>query len=106
MRYKPEIKHTLVLKHGDAEEGNIDDDIIILPENAFEFDIAPVIFELVKVSEPVKRGCEEGEPFEGCDKELMQKYLALELPESPSPSPEEEDEIDPRWEALRKLKGE
>lgn len=106
LRYKPEIKHTLVLKHGDAEEGNIDDDIIILPENAFEFDVAPVIFELVKVSEPVKRGCEEGEPFEGCDKELMQKYLALELPESPSPSPEEEDEIDPRWEALRKLKGE
>jgi len=110
LRYDLAVKHTMVAKHGDEfeEEGN-DDDIIVLPKHAYELDVAPYIFELLKVAEPVKRNCEDGEPLESCDKEIMAQYLATEVEPIIEAAPEDDNEaddevLDPRWEALRKLK--
>lgn len=108
LRYDFNINHSMVAKHGDEfEEEGTDDDIIVLPKHAYNIDLAPYIFELLTIAEPVKRNCEDGVPMEGCEKEMMAQYLSTEVDsviDSEQEEEEETDELDPRWEALRKLK--
>lgn len=100
-----ESEHTLVVKPGGDEE-EADDDILVLPKSAYELDVSDLIYQLIKVSEPVKRNCDTAEPLEECGKEFMQQYLATEIEEAPQQEEEENDvpEADPRWDALRKFK--
>lgn len=100
-----ESEHTLVVKPG-ADEEEADDDILVLPKSAYELDVSDLIYQLIKVSEPVKRNCDTAEPLEECGKEFMQQYLATEIGEAPQQEEEENDvpEADPRWDALRKFK--
>lgn len=105
LQYYFDVKHIMVAKHGDDEEEEGSEDIIVMPKHAYELDVAPHIFELLKVAEPIKRNCEEGEPLELCEKETMAQYLSEEVSVEPEPLEEEApEELDPRWEALRKLK--
>jgi len=99
------LEHSLVVKPGGDEE-DADDDILVLPKNAYELDMSDVIYQLIKVAEPVKRSCDTAEPLAECEKEFMQQYLATEVEEQPAAEEEAEDEpeADPRWEALRKFK--
>lgn len=92
-----------VVKFSDYEESD-DDEIIILPTGEYEIDVKKLIYDFVMLSIPLKRAHEEGE----CDEEAQAKlndFLIEELPEEPTESEEEEDEnIDPRWQALKDLK--
>ncbi|MBR0171046.1 MAG: DUF177 domain-containing protein [Bacteroidales bacterium] len=71
-----------------------DEDVVVLPESAFEIDLAQWLYEFVAVRIPMQHSHPEGE----CDPETV-KFISSdeELQKS-------DDEVDPRWEVLRNLK--
>ena len=72
-----------------------DEDVVVLPESAFEIDLSQWLYEYAAVRIPMQHIHPDGE----CDPEVT-KFIKEENDESH----EESDEIDPRWEALKKLK--
>ena len=71
-----------------------DEDVVVLPENAFEIDPKQWLYEYVAVRIPMQHVHPDGE----CDPEMTQ-FITDEEAEQ-----REEGETDPRWEALKKLK--
>lgn len=110
MGWPVEGEETLCVKLSDNETSD-NEDVVILPESAFKIDLAQWMYEYIAVSMPIQ--CihpddENGDPT--CDPEML-KYLVNENDNDPSTSSGQEDEndndngeIDPRWEALLKLK--
>lgn len=87
----------LVIKFGDAFNDE-DDEILILPHGAHEFNIAQYVYELVVLSVPTKRihpGVEDG----SLESEALKKLKELH----PKEGRESSEETDPRWDALRDL---
>lgn len=74
-------------------ETTLDDQQLILPEDATEIDLSQLIYEYVAVQIPLFRTHPDGE----CDPEVV-RFLADEH------APRPEGDIDPRWEALKQLK--
>jgi uncharacterized metal-binding protein YceD (DUF177 family) len=72
-----------------------DEDVVVLPEKSFEIDLAQWLYEYAAVRIPMQHIHPEGE----CDPEVT-KYIKVESGEWKV----ESEEIDPRWEALKKLK--
>ena len=94
----------LIYKFG---EGVSDDEkIIIIPHNEIEIDISQPIYEVTCLAIPSKRVHPEGE----CNEEMlkaMDNYLMVESDEvvdTKEEQQEDNDEVDPRWAALKKLK--
>jgi uncharacterized metal-binding protein YceD (DUF177 family) len=83
----------LCVRFSDSESCD-DEDVVVLPENAFEIDLTQWLYEYVAVRIPMQHVHPDGE----CDPE-MTKYIADE-----NENENGNDEIDPRWEALKKLK--
>lgn len=88
----------LVVKFGD-EYNDDNEDLLILPWSDYELNIAHYIYETIVLAIPQKRihpGVEDGT----LDSEILDKLDELQ------PKAEEdknEDDIDPRWEDLKKL---
>lgn len=93
MKLMIDSNNTLYVKFGD-EDYQETDDIVILPENAFEIDISTYVAEFIALALPMKKAHEEGK----CNPEILKTLSQYERTESQS------EEIDPRWEALKKLK--
>lgn len=74
-------------------ESTLDEEQLILPEDATEVDLAKHLYEYVAVRIPLHHSHPEGE----CDPEVV-RFLADEH------APRPEGDIDPRWEALKQLK--
>ena len=74
-------------------ETSDDENVAILPEDAFEIDLAQWLYEYVAVRIPMQHIHPEGE----CDSEVTQ-YIGNEEVE------QSEEEVDPRWAALKELK--
>ena len=70
-----------------------DEEQAILPEDASNIDLAQWLYEYVAVRIPLLHAHPDGE----CDPETV-KYLSDNTRQRP------DDEIDPRWDALKKLK--
>ena len=93
-----EGEQTLCVKFSDTETSE-DENVVYLPEDAYQIDLAQWMYEFVAVSMPMQRVHPEGE----CDPEML-KFIADEADE-----PEDEDgvrestngETDPRWDALK-----
>lgn len=83
----------LCVRFSDSETCD-DEDVVILPEKAFEIDLTPWLYEYVAVRIPMQHIHPEGE----CDPEVT-KYITDE-----EETKSDGSEIDPRWEALRNLK--
>jgi len=95
-----EGKQTLCVKFSDSETSD-NEDVVILPESEFKIDLAQWMYEYVAVAIPIQ--CvhpenENGEPT--CDPEMLQ-YLSTVNSGAPM---SDEQEIDPRWAALKNLK--
>ncbi len=94
-----ESEFDLVVKFGDEySDENID--ILIVPHGTYEINIQQYIYELIVLSVPIKRihpGVEDGT----LDSEILKKLdeLSPKLKETK----EKEEEIDPRWNTLKKL---
>ena len=90
-----------IFKFSDDEDLKLNDEITLVRSSEFEINTAPFIIEFINLSKPNKSSHENGE----CDEELvsvLDEYLLVE--ESEIEESIEEKEIDPRWNALKKLK--
>lgn len=93
MKVPIEGKERLNVRLSDDETSD-DENVAILPEGSFEIDLAQWLYEYVAVRIPMQHMHPDGE----CDPEVT-KFIEEE-------NEEDGGEVDPRWEALRKLKGE
>ncbi|TYA74247.1 YceD family protein [Seonamhaeicola marinus] len=94
-----ENEFELVVKFGD-EFNDEHIDILIIPHGTYEIEIAQYIYELIVLAVPIKRvhpGVEDGT----LGSEILDKLEQL----SPklNDEKEEEEDIDPRWNTLKKL---
>lgn len=85
-----EIK--VLVKFGE-EYDDSDEDVITIPTGDHAFNVAQLIYEDVMLSIPMKKISPE---VSDEDLEALEKFSPKEV--------EEEQESDPRWEALKKLK--
>lgn len=88
----------LVVKFGD-EFNNDNEEILILPHNEFEINVAQYIYELIVLAIPAKKthpGIEDGT----LKSDILNKLKEL----SPEMDKEKKvEDIDPRWNTLKKL---
>ena len=94
-----ENEFDLVVKFGD-EYNDEDTDILIVPHGTYEINVQQYIYELIVLAVPIKRihpGVEDGT----LDSDILKKLEEL----SPKLKEEKdiEEEIDPRWNTLKKL---
>ena len=89
----------LVVKFGDEyNDENID--ILIVPHGIYEVNIQQYIYEVIVLSVPIKRihpGVEDGT----LDSEILEKLE--ELSPKLKDKKEKQEDIDPRWNTLKKL---
>ena len=85
-----EGEENLIVKFGN-EPYDGTDDIVILPENAYEINVAQYIYEFIEVNIPQKKAHDEGE----CDVEAINKLNEYTVKQN--------DKIDPRWSGLDKF---
>ncbi|MDA3944119.1 MAG: DUF177 domain-containing protein [Bacteroidetes bacterium] len=89
-----EGENSLYLKYGDhyLEES---EDVIVLPADQHQFDISQLLYEYIVLLLPLRKV--HPEDVDGnslCNPEVIAKLNSMSVSES----------VDPRWEALRKLK--
>lgn len=92
-------EETLCVKFSDTEESD-DENVVFLPENAYQIDLAQWMYEYVAVSMPMQRLHPEGQ----CDEEML-KYISEEREESDDTEIREleDGEVDSRWAVLKNL---
>ena len=91
--YQVEGDSSLYIKFGETHE-ELADDVIVVPESENEIKIAQYIYELILLSFPINFIHPDDEDgFSTCNEQMIQKL------EEHS----EKEEIDPRWNDLRKL---
>lgn len=93
-------KLTLIVKFGEAFNDE-NEELLILPHGEFQVDVSQYIYELIVLSVPVKRihpGVKDGT----LENEAVRALEALSPGEQKVQKKEQED-IDPRWAALKKL---
>lgn len=92
----------IVVKYG-AEYAE-EDDIIILPEREGVLDLQWMLYEDIVLSLPMQRMHEQGD----CDSDMMSLYASMATDEvgteDDADIERDEDGIDQRWAALKKLK--
>jgi len=89
-----------LLTWGD-EFNDEDTDILILPHGAYELNIQQYIYELIVLAVPIKRihpGVKDGTLNSDILKKLEELSPKVDLEKEVK-----EDEIDPRWNTLKKL---
>jgi len=92
-KYDIYTEERLFVKFGEAYEEQ-SEDVIIIPEGSFEYDLSQFIYELINLSLPLKivhPDDEDGNSL--CDPEIIAKLEKLKP----------KNEIDPRWDSLRGL---
>lgn len=100
--YDQKIKGSfdMVVKFGD-EYNDEHDDILIIPHAEYEINIAQYIYELIILSVPVKRihpGIKDG----SLQSDILKKLEELS-PKDIEDKEKKIEEIDPRWNTLKKL---
>ncbi|MFV0539902.1 MAG: YceD family protein [Aestuariibaculum sp.] len=99
--YNQPVNNTfkLVVKFGDEYNDNYED-ILIVPHGTYEINVQQYIYELIVLSVPLKRihpGIKSGT----LNSEILKKLD--ELSPKSKENKKEEDDIDPRWNTLKKL---
>lgn len=95
--YPLEIDKKMIFKYGD-EESELSDQIIVIRHDRVTLDLGQYIYEFIVLEIPMKKLHPKFENFEEEDNEGKMVY---------SSSPDEDsggDDVDPRWEQLKKLK--
>lgn len=93
-------KMKLIVRFGD-EFNNDNEELLILPHGEHEIDVTQYIYEMIALSVPLKRvhpGVKDGT----LQSEALTKLNELTIKEEKEESKQEED-IDPRWDKLKKL---
>ena len=90
----------VLVKFGE-EYDDSNEEVIVIPQNEYEFNISQLIFEAVVLAIPMKKLSPN---LTEEDLEALEQYSPKEVEEDQKDE-NEEGEIDPRWAALNKLKG-
>lgn len=104
--YEHEIdfEENLVVKFGE-EYLEASEDVLIIPEGSQKLDISTFLFEYIALSLPMKKlhpDYQDGEDdWDEAEGKLVYSSASSEIEED---KPLEEEKIDPRWSALKKLK--
>ena len=77
------------------------EEVIILSKSDYELDIAPLLYEYINVAVPLYTKCSEQGNGVSCDPEML-NWIQNETKENSSS--EDNENIDPRWEALKNIK--
>ncbi|MES2278555.1 MAG: DUF177 domain-containing protein [Bacteroidota bacterium] len=94
-----DIKEQQIAKFSD-EPIDEDEEVIALTKNDHEINIAGLIYEYINVAVPFIATCgNEGEtPY--CDKDMLDRLKQLSAGDEQIP----EQQVDPRWDALKNIK--
>lgn len=94
------IEERQIVKFGEAEPEETDDDIMFLTRNDFELDLSELIYEYINLAMPLTSVCaDEGNtPF--CDQEMLDKLKLF----ATSGEDKENTDPDPRWNVLKNIK--
>lgn len=100
-QYPVEIDKKVVFKYGDADE-ELSDEIVIIRRDADSLELGQYIYEFISLEIPIKKLHPRYEGELETEDEAEGKIIYT----SGSASDEDNDEenIDPRWEKLKKLK--
>lgn len=96
-----DISERQIVKFAEDDLESDDLEIIILNKKESSIDLSEVLYELINVSVPYIKICEQNGDGVKCDEEMISRLESLT-----GDSQQEEDNktSDPRWEALKKLK--
>jgi len=75
-----------------------DEEIIVLTKNDHEIDISGLVYEYINVALPLITVCSDEGNTPYCDKETLESINKL------SANIEQDEQPDPRWDALKKFK--
>lgn len=101
MDFPVEGDRRLIVKYGDAAYEQTDE-IISLPDTEYKLKTAKYILEFIELLLPQRRIHNEGECNEAM-LNMLDSYLITEEKFEPSPEQDDDDDIDPRWAALKGL---
>ncbi|MFI5451913.1 YceD family protein [Pedobacter sp. UC225_61] len=96
-----EINEGQIVKFAEDDLESDDLEIIMLNKKESALDVSEMIYEFINVSVPYINNCEQAGQGQKCDPEMI---ATLEKLASGTADKEEEQNDDPRWEALKKLK--
>jgi uncharacterized protein len=96
LNFQTDTENELIVRFGEERE-EVSDSVLIISREETRFNVAQYIYEFAALSLPIKRiHPDKADGSSGCNKEMIEKLENLK--------PSEEDKIDPRWDALKKLK--
>jgi uncharacterized protein len=93
-----EIEGDLTLYYTFGEEESEDENLIVIAPESYQIDLTQPLYELISLSLPAKMVHEDGD----CNEEMVELIDKYQQPSSDSKT-DEDDDIDPRWSALKNL---
>ncbi|MDX2003174.1 MAG: DUF177 domain-containing protein [Chitinophagales bacterium] len=98
-------EHRVYVKfHEQASEMEEEEDVIYLSTGESHINVAKLLYEFVLLSIPIQKVCPPLESGEnGCNQEVL-KMLGGDEPPSNENDKNTDEDTDPRWSALKKLK--
>lgn len=92
------IKERQIIKFTEDDLESDDLEIIMINKRESEIDVSELIYEYITVSIPYIVNCNDMGNGQQCDPEMIAKLQDLSVQKR------EEEKVDPRWDALKKLK--
>ncbi len=96
------IKERQIVKFAEDELESDDLEIIVLNRKESELDVSLPIYELINVSVPYIKACVQDGSGQKCDEEMIARLESFSI--NTQEQQEENNDNDPRWAALKKLK--
>ena len=90
------IKGDLTVYYVFGDEESEDENLIVIPKESYEIDVQQSMYEMIMLALPARSAHKKNE----CDEEMVK---LIEQYQSKPDSKEEENNIDPRWAALKNL---
>ena len=91
-----EVEGEMTIYYKFGNENEEDDNLIVIPFDSYEINVQQAIYELITVSIPSRPIHEDNE----CEKEMVELIKKYTQPEQKK---EDDNDVDPRWEALKNL---
>lgn len=92
-----EIEGEMTLYYAFGEEESEDENLIVIAPESYQIYLTQPLYELISLSLPAKMVHEDGD----CNEEMVELINKYQQPSSDSNS--DDDDIDPRWSALKNL---
>ena len=95
------IQERALIKFSEEDWQDDTEEVIMLSKNDYELDIAPLLYEYINVAVPPYTKCNEQGVNISCDPEMLER---IQNEQEDDTSTRDDDQIDPRWEALKNIK--